>query len=57
MLQYIVAALAGVLAALLTIVLVIRLYARRRVAYADIQRWFKSRESKIQGKRKKHLGG
>lgn len=50
MLQYIVAALIGALAALLTIALVMRFRARRRVAYVDIQRWFKSRESKIQDK-------
>lgn len=50
MLQYIVAALAGALAALLTIALVVRFHTRRRVAYIDIQRWFKHRESKIQDK-------
>jgi hypothetical protein len=51
MLPYIVAVLIGVLAALLTIVSVIRLHARRRITYGKIQRWFKSRESKIHDKR------
>jgi hypothetical protein len=51
-LQYFAAALAGALAALLTIALVMRFRARRRVAYVDIQRWFKIRESKIQDSRK-----
>jgi hypothetical protein len=52
MLQYIVAVLAGVLAAFLTIALVMRFRARRRARYTDIRRWFKSRESASRGSHK-----
>jgi hypothetical protein len=55
MLQYVAAVLVGVIAALLTIVLVIRLYVRRRVAYADIYRWFRSRDAKARRKEKRNL--
>ena len=50
MLRYILGALISVLAALLTIVLVLWFRANGQIKYVDIQRWFKIKKSKINRK-------
>jgi hypothetical protein len=57
MFRYIVAVLIGVLAALLTMLLVLWFRANGRVTYVDIQRWFKMKKSKNSRQEEEHLGG